>query len=117
MRIETRPAYQRGLRKCKKRHWNLDILDQILMNFVEHKGFTSEEIIKYKDHALEGEWKGHREFHPLGRHHDWVVIYHVEQDTLILDDIQSEDVLVLDDTGSHDEVFGNTYFDTTSIDF
>lgn len=46
---------------------------------------------KYKDHALSGNWQGHRECH-IGP--DWLLIYKV-----------TEENLVLVATGSHDELF------------
>lgn len=106
MRIEAEPAYKRGRRKCEKRNWSLKLLDSILSNYVANKGFNEAEIIKYHDHALKGKWKGHREFHPYGRSHNWIVVYHIENDTIVLDDTGDGSVLVLDHTGSHDEVFG-----------
>lgn len=47
---------------------------------------------KHKDHALKGDWIGHRECHIQG---DWLLVYRWEGDTLILVD-----------TGSHADVFG-----------
>lgn len=36
---------------------------------------------KYKDHGLEREWKGYRECHI---DNDWLLIYRIEDDRLIL---------------------------------
>lgn len=46
-----------------------------------------------KDHALSGNWKGHRECHVAP---DWLLIYKLEQDVL---------VLTLTRTGSHSALF------------
>ena len=46
---------------------------------------------KYKDHALTGNWKGHRDCH-LGP--DWLVIYR-----------KTDTDLYLERTGSHSELF------------
>lgn len=46
-----------------------------------------------KDHALSGNWKGHRECHIAP---DWLLIYKLEQDVL---------VLTLTRTGSHSALF------------
>lgn len=47
---------------------------------------------KYGDHALTGNWSGHRECHITP---DWLLIYRLE-----------EDMLILDRTGSHADLFG-----------
>jgi mRNA interferase YafQ len=48
---------------------------------------------KYKDHALTGNYRGERELHVEP---DWLLIYHFEDEQL---------VLVLTDTGSHPSLF------------
>ncbi|WP_158179101.1 type II toxin-antitoxin system mRNA interferase toxin, RelE/StbE family, partial [Lactiplantibacillus plantarum] len=51
------------------------------------------------DHALKGNWRGYREFHPArygnyGKNYDnWIVIYQLDHDELIL---------LLVATGSHE---------------
>lgn len=49
--------------------------------------------IKYKDHALTGDWKGYRECHIRG---DLLLIYKIEKEKLIL---------ILADIGSHAYLF------------
>lgn len=49
---------------------------------------------KNKDHALSGNWAGHRECHVLP---DWLLIYRIDDDVL---------VLTLSRTGSHSDLFG-----------
>lgn len=49
---------------------------------------------KSKDHALTGDWIGHRECHILP---DWLLIYRIEDDVL---------VLTLTRTGTHSDLFG-----------
>ena len=49
---------------------------------------------KYKDHALTGNWVGHRECHIQP---DWLLVYRIEDDVL---------VLTLSRTGSHSDLFG-----------
>ena len=36
---------------------------------------------RHKDHALTGNWVGHRECHILP---DWLLIYHIEDEVLVL---------------------------------
>ena len=110
MKIEVSKAYVKGLRKCAKRGWSIDKLDSILTNYINNHGFSADEIIKYHDHKLQGVWSSFREFHPYGRHHDWVVIYHLDDNRIVLDDTGSEEILHLDATGSHDDVFGDTQY-------
>ena len=49
---------------------------------------------KNKDHALTGDWVGHRECHIQP---DWLLVYRIEDDVL---------VLTLSRTGSHSDLFG-----------
>ena len=49
---------------------------------------------KNKDHALTGNWVGHRECHILP---DWLLIYRIEDEVL---------VLTLARTGTHSDLFG-----------
>ena len=49
---------------------------------------------KNKDHALSGDWVGHRDCHILP---DWLLIYRLENDVL---------VLTLARTGTHSDLFG-----------
>lgn len=49
---------------------------------------------KCKDHALTGNWAGHRECHILP---DWLLIYRIEGDVL---------VLTLARAGTHSDLFG-----------
>lgn len=47
-----------------------------------------------KDHGLTGNWRGHRECHIQS---DWLLIYRIEGDVL---------VLTLSRTGTHSDLFG-----------
>ena len=49
---------------------------------------------KYRDHALSGNWTGHRECHVLP---DWLLVYRIDDNVL---------VLTLSRTGSHSDLFG-----------
>ena len=49
---------------------------------------------KNKDHALTGDWAGHRECHIQP---DWLLVYRIEEDVL---------VLTLTRTGTHSDLFG-----------
>lgn len=97
--------------KCeKKRGWKYEDALNII-KILETRPFTQEELIKYHDHALTGNKRGHREFHPYGHRHNWVVLYHVEGSSVVLDD----STVVFDDTGTHDEVLGQFETETQLI--
>lgn len=49
---------------------------------------------KCRDHALTGNWEGHRECHIQP---DWLLVYRIEEDVL---------VLTLARTGTHSDLFG-----------
>ena len=72
-----------------KRGCSADKLQKVVEMLAE--GQTLPE--QYKDHALIGNWIGHRECHIQA---DWLLIYYVENDVL---------VLTLTATGSHADLF------------
>ena len=55
-----------------KRHLNIDLLDNIV------RALSKGEVLpeKNKDHALTGDWVGHRECHILP---DWLLVYRIEK--------------------------------------
>ena len=50
----------------------------------------------HKDHALEGEWKSHRDCQIEG---DWVLIYRIQT-------IDGEEAIIFDATDNHSNLFG-----------
>lgn len=73
-----------------KRRLEMELLDGIITALA--MGDTLPE--KNKDHALTGNWAGHRECHVLP---DWLLIYRIEDNVL---------VLTLARTGTHSDLFG-----------
>ena len=73
-----------------KRLLEIDLLDDIIRKLSNGEQLSE----KNKDHALTGNWLGHRECHIQP---DWLLIYRVENDLL---------VLTLTRTGSHSDLFG-----------
>lgn len=73
-----------------KRGLKIELLERVIMLL------ASGEVLpeKNKDHALTGNWVGHRECHILP---DWLLVYRVEDDVL---------VLTLTRTGTHSDLFG-----------
>lgn len=81
--------FKKGLKLAKKRGVNIKLLDDIVEKLLN--GIPLDE--KNKDHELKGQYKGFRECHIQP---DWLLIYLVENDVL---------VLTLVDTGTHSDLF------------
>lgn len=82
--------FKKDYKLALKRHLNIDLLDDIIRALSQ--GITLPE--KNKDHALSGNWAGHRECHIQP---DWLLVYHIDDDVL---------VLTLTRTGTHSDLFG-----------
>ena len=82
--------FKKDYKLALKRHLDIDLLDDVIRCLA--RGETLPE--KNKDHALTGDWVGHRECHILP---DWLLVYRIEDDVL---------VLTLARTGSHSDLFG-----------
>lgn len=68
--IETSEKFLKNLAKCdKKRGWKSEDVWKII-DILRSRPFTQAEMLKYHDHALINNFKGYREFHPYGRHHN-----------------------------------------------
>ena len=81
--------FKKDYKSAIKRHLNIDLLDDIIRKL--SSGETLPE--KNRDHALTGNWSGHRECHIQP---DWLLVYKIERDALILKLIR---------TGSHSDLF------------
>ena len=81
--------FKKDYKLAIKRHMDINLLDDII------RALSCGETLpkKNKDHALSGNWRGHRECHILP---DWLLIYRLEDDLLIL---------TLTRTGSHSDLF------------
>ena len=82
--------FKKDYKLALKRHLDIELLDNIIR--ILSRGETLPE--KNRDHALTGDWIGHRECHILP---DWLLVYRVEDDVL---------VLTLARTGTHSDLFG-----------
>lgn len=69
--------FKKDLKKAIKRGCDMNLLADVVDKL--QKGEPLPE--KNKDHALLGSWKGHRECHITP---DWLLIYRIFEDTLIL---------------------------------
>lgn len=82
--------FKKDYKLALKRHLNIDLLDDIIRTLSQGKTLPE----KNKDHALSGNWAGHRECHIQP---DWLLVYHIDDDVL---------VLTLTRTGTHSDLFG-----------
>lgn len=81
--------FRKDLKTVIKRGYDVSLLNEFVSLLVEGKELPK----KNKDHALSGNWNGHRECHITA---DWLLIYRVENDLL---------VLTLTRTGTHSDLF------------
>ncbi len=75
--IEQTNIFRKDLKKAKKRGLNIDLLEEVVNILQDGKELPE----KNRDHELTGNWKGHRECHIQP---DWLLIYRILEDTLIL---------------------------------
>lgn len=85
----TTSQFRKDLKKLKKRGANLKKLELVLEQLLAGQVLDN----KYRDHALIGNYKGFRECHIEP---DWLLIYAVNQDKLILTATR---------TGTHSDLF------------
>lgn len=83
-------AFKKDYKLAMKRGLKISLLDDIITALAMGEALPE----KNKDHALTGNWTGHRECHILP---DWLLIYRIEEDVL---------VLTLTRTGTHSDLFG-----------
>jgi len=87
--IKYSGRFKRDYKAIKKRGYDTRLLEEVL-------GFLSaQEPLpqKYRDHALHGNYSGHRECHITP---DWLLIYKIKDNELILE---------LTRTGTHSDLF------------
>ena len=82
--------FKKDYKLALKRHLDIELLDNIIRRL--SRGETLPE--KNRDHALTGDWAGHRECHILP---DWLLVYRIDDNVL---------VLTLARTGTHSDLFG-----------
>ena len=88
--IEFTPSFKRDYKRMMKKHYNETEFRKVINLLVNQE----QEVLrtKYKDHALQGNWKGFRELHVQS---DWLLIYKIDGKKLILTVVR---------TGSHDKI-------------
>ena len=88
--VKSTTQFKKDFKLAMKRGLKTELLEEVIAALA--MGETLPE--KHKDHALTGNWFGHRECHVLP---DWLLIYRIEDEVL---------VLTLARTGTHSDLFG-----------
>lgn len=91
MRYELFPTtqFKKDLKRIQRRGYDIARLEQVLEILIQDQDLP----VKYKDHALTGNYTGFRECHITP---DWLLIYKKEKNILIL---------TLSRTGTHSDLF------------
>lgn len=87
--VKPTTQFKKDYKLAVKRGLKIDLLKDIIAALAMGEKLPE----KNKDHALTGNWVGHRECHILP---DWLLIYRIEEEVL---------VLTLARTGSHSDLF------------
>ena len=87
---KTKYTVKKDFKLAMKRGLNIDLLETVIATLALGEPLPD----KNKDHALTGNWIGHRECHILP---DWLLIYRIEEEVLIL---------TLARSGTHSDLFG-----------
>ena len=91
MKYEVKPTskFQRDIKRAERRGYDMSLLTNVI------KMLAAGEMLpkKFKDHDLSGDYVGCRECHITP---DWLLIYRISQEKLIL---------VLSRTGTHSDLF------------
>lgn len=88
--VKTTSQFKKDFKLAMKRGLNIDLLETVIATLALGEPLPD----KNKDHALTGNWVGHRECHILP---DWLLIYRIEEEVLIL---------TLARSGTHSDLFG-----------
>lgn len=87
--VKPTSQFKRDYKLAIRRGLKIELLEEV----VAHLALGEPLSDKNRDHALTGNWSGHRECHIQP---DWLLIYRIEEDVL---------VLTLARTGSHSDLF------------
>lgn len=88
--IKPTTQFKKDFKLAMKRSMKIELLEEVIAMLAMGETLPD----KHKDHALTGNWVGHRECHILP---DWLLIYRIEDEVL---------VLTLARTGTHSDLFG-----------
>ena len=88
--VKPTTQFKKDFKLAIKRSMKIELLEEVIAMLAMGETLPD----KHKDHALTGNWVGHRECHILP---DWLLIYRIEDEVL---------VLTLARTGTHSDLFG-----------
>lgn len=88
--VKLTTQFKKDFKLAMKRSMKIELLEEVIAMLAMGETLPD----KHKDHALTGNWVGHRECHI---HPDWLLIYRIEDEVL---------VLTLARTGTHSDLFG-----------
>jgi len=88
--VKPTTQFKKDFKLAMKRSMKIELLEEVIAMLAMGETLPD----KHKDHALTGNWVGHRECHILL---DWLLIYRIEDEVL---------VLTLARTGTHSDLFG-----------
>lgn len=88
--VKPTTQFKKDYKLAMKRGLDIKLLDDVIATLAMDMPLPE----KNKDHALTGNWNGHRECPVLP---DWLLVYRIEEDVL---------VLTLSRTGTHSDLFG-----------
>ena len=88
--VKTTTQFKKDFKLAMKRGLKIELLEKVITTLAMGEVLPE----KHKDHALTGNWVGHRECHVLP---DWLLIDRIEDEVL---------VLTLSRTGTHSDLFG-----------
>lgn len=86
--VRQSTQFRRDVKRLLRQGADLSRLEAVVATLIDEQALDD----RYRDHALIGNWKGHRECHI---HPDWLLIYRV-----------TSEELQLVRTGTHSELFG-----------
>jgi len=89
LKIRYSSKFKKDYKIIKKRGYDLDIFEEVVGLLLEEKPLPE----KYRDHALIGNYIGHRSCHFTP---DWLLIYKVEKNILTLS---------MTRTGTHSDLY------------
>ena len=88
--VKPTTQFKKDYKLAIKRRLKINLLEGVIVSLAMGEPLPEAN----KDHALTGNWVGHRECHIQP---DWLLIYRIEDDVL---------VLTLARTGTHSDLFG-----------
>lgn len=75
--VRPTTKFQKDLKRIAKRGYDISMLTEVIKKLANGERLPE----KNKDHALSGDYSGYRECHITP---DWLLIYEIENDELIL---------------------------------